>query len=349
MKILLCRFGAIGDSLILTPLLRYLKKQEHEIFLNTSENGMQVLAYNPNVDHYIPYKTKEVPDDKLQAYWNGLMKKFSLNRFINMCESIERAISFHPIDPVYNYTKEERYVRGNKNFYEYAFVHSNTEIPFGEDGNGFFRPELFFTEKEESAMSEYFSQFDGKFVILWGLSGSGLNKMYPYVDYIIGDLLRTYKDVRVITCGDETCQILEVEDHDERVIRKSGKWSIRESLLAAKFADLVVGSDTGIIHGAGCFDTPKIMLVGSNTIENITKHFANDFSIEADPLLVPCAPCHRQIYSNLQCPVDDVHWLPKCMTQGIPPKAVLERIEEVMQKFPKKERKSPRESIAGHA
>ena len=333
MRLLLIRYGAIGDSLVITPLIRYLKQQGHEVYMHTSETGLQVLAHNPNVAQYIPYKTKAVPDDKLQAHWEKLAKDNGCEKIINMCESIERAISFHPIDPPYNYTKEERHRLGNKNFYEYAFTHAWYEIP-DED----LKPELFFTEKEESQMSEYFAQFDGKFVILWGLSGSANNKMYPYTDYVIGDLLRSHKDVIVITCGDESCQILEVSE-DERVIRKSGKWAIRESLLACKYADLVIAPDTGIIHGSGCFDTPKIMLVGSNTIENITKHFVNDFSIEADPELVPCAPCHRQIYqSSTQCPLDDVHLLPKCMSLGINPRIVLERIELIKSKFPLKKR-----------
>src|SRR3990167_8873888 len=149
MRILIVRLGAIGDSIVIVPLLRFLKNKGHEIYLSTSETGLQVLAHNPYIDKFIPYKTKQVPDNKLHAYWDGLMKEFSCDKFINMCESIERAISFHPVDPPYNYTKEERHKLGIKNFYEYAFVHSNIEIPFEEGTNGFFRPELFFTEKKE--------------------------------------------------------------------------------------------------------------------------------------------------------------------------------------------------------
>ena len=342
------RLGAIGDSIVIVPLLRFLKNQDHEIYLSTSETGLQVLAHNPYIDKFIPYKTKEVPDDKLQAYWSDLMEKFKLDKFINMCESIERAISFHPVDPPYNYTKEERHKLGNKNFYEYAFTHASEQLGDSwEPGNAWgFRPELFFTEKEESSMSDFFAQFDGKFVILWGLSGSGNNKMYPYTDYVIGDLLRDHRDVIVITCGDESCQILEVFE-DERVIRKSGKWAIRESLLACKYADLVVAPDTGILHGAGCFETPKIGLIGSNTRENLTKHFVNDFSIESDSELVPCSPCHRMVYvASTQCPIDDQHLLPKCMSLGISPRTVLERCESVITRFGKKERRSRETAVA---
>src|SRR3990167_7279840 len=128
MKILMCRLGAIGDSIVIVPLLRFLKQQGHQVYLETSETGLQVLAHNPYVDKFIPYKTKSVPDDKLGAHWDKLMKDLECDKFINMCESIERAISFHPVDPPYNYTKEERHRLGNKNFYEYAFTHASEQL-----------------------------------------------------------------------------------------------------------------------------------------------------------------------------------------------------------------------------
>ena len=351
MRILLVRYGAWGDSIIITPLIRFLKSQGHEIFLHTSETGMKVLAGNPHIDKVIPYVSNSVPDDKLVAYWEKLAKDYRCDKIINMCESIERAISFHPIDPVYNYTKEERRKRGNKNFYEYAFEHAGFPL-FFDFGRGVqprgskvfwqhcdsktiqqLRPELFFTEMEEEKMQKFFAGLKDKIVILWGLSGSGLNKTYPYTDFVIGDVLRSYPNAVVITVGDELCQALEIME-DERVIRKSGRWSMREASLACKYADIVVAPDTGLLHAAGCFDTPKIGLIGSNTIENITKHFKNDFSLEANPDAVPCAPCFRLIYSaSTQCPIEESVHLPKCMAIGIDPKLVLERIDAIIQDF----------------
>jgi ADP-heptose:LPS heptosyltransferase len=138
--------------------------------------------------------------------------------------------------------------------------------------------------------------------------------------------------VKIVTVGDTLCQVLETLK-DKRVIRRSGVWTMRESSLATRFANLVVAPDTGLIHASGCFSTPKICLIGSNSIENITKHFENDYSITADENLVPCAPCHRLIYSaSQQCPIEEQTGLPKCMALGINPKRVFERISGIISK-----------------
>ena len=342
MKLLIVRLGAWGDMLIISPLIRFLHEQGHEIYLHTSEMGMNIMQHNPRIKKLLPYVSNSVPDHKLKAHWQKLAEENGCEKIINLCESIERALSFHPIDPMYSWPKEDRRLRGNKNFYEYTFEHAGYGKPHHDlvaYDHDFFIPEMHFTTKEEQEMASYFKQFrkpgEEKFVILWGLSGSGLNKSWPYVDFVIADVLRAHQDVVFITLGDDLCQALETGE-DARVIRKSGRWTVRQSSLACKYADLVVAPDTGLLHASGCFDTPKIGLIGSNTRENITKHFKNDFSVEANSDMVPCAPCFRLIYqASMQCPIEEQSYLPKCMALGIDPKIVLERIENAIERAAK--------------
>lgn len=338
MRILIIRYGAWGDCVIISPLLRYLKKQGHEIVLETSSTGMKVLQHNPNIDKFIEYEANSVPDEKLEEHWEALRKENECEKFINLCESIERSLSLRPTEPEYFYPKEERRALCDKNFYAHTFefaykqagepVFGNCEL---EDED--FLPELFFTEEEETNMRNFFAHDKRAFWILWGLSGSGNNKTYPYTDYVIKDLLQKFPNVKIVTVGDELCQMLEGLK-DPRVIRRCGRWSIRDSALACKYVNLVICPDTGLLHSAGCFETPKIGLIGSNTRNNLTRFFKNDFSIEADPEKVPCAPCFYLINaSSYQCPIDPVHLLPKCMSVGIDPKKVFERIGEVVNRF----------------
>lgn len=332
MRILVIRLGAWGDSIILTPFLRFLKSEGHEVYLHTSETGMTILKGNPNVDKFLPYVSNSVPDDKLQEHWEKLRKENGCEEIVNLCESIERAVSFHPIDPMYSWTKSERLAWGDKNFYEYMFTHAGRIPAEKQDEKSFYRPEMFFTEEEETKMRNFFNQDKKAFWIVWGLSGSGLNKSYPYSDFVIAEILQKHKDVKVVTVGDELCQILEALK-DKRVIRRSGIWSMREASLAARYANLVVAPDTGLLHAAGCFDTPKIGIIGSNTINQITKHFTNDYSIQADSSIVPCAPCLRLIYSaSQQCPIEENSGICKCMALGISPHKIVERIGEVIGK-----------------
>jgi len=327
------RLGAYGDMLIITPLLRYLKSQGHEIYLNTSKCGQEMMLHNPHVDKLLFYEANSVPDDQLQAYWEGMSKEHGCDKIINLCESLERAISLHPMDPYYNQTKQERRARCDKNFYEYAFDHAIGACPdlIHLMKNGIdMRPELFFSEQECEEMRSFIEEHAGSPLIIWGMSGSALNKAYPYSHYIMADLLRSHPKAKIVTVGSDLDSFLE-EGLPDGVIKKCGKWTMRQSMLVASQADLVVATDTGLLHGAGCFDVPKVGLIGSNTKNNITKHFLNDFSLEADPEVVPCAPCFRIIYgAALQCPTDDFTNIPYCMSKGLAPEKVYEQIVKAL-------------------
>lgn len=337
MRIMVIRYGAWGDMVIITPLLRFLHQAGHEVFLHTSEIGIKVLAHSPHVTKFLPYESKSVPDHELENHWRKIAAENQIDKTINLCESLERAISLHPLDPMYNWPKQERRELCDVNFYEQTFRHAAkqhptlfSEPPVSGSEDETLRPELFFTEEEVREMETYFKNLGNRRVVIWGLSGSSLNKSYPYTDYIIKEILNEFKDVLVITVGDELCQVLEVVK-DKRIIRKSGKWSMRQSALACKYASLVVAPDTGLLHSAGCFMTPKIGIIGSNTINNISKTFSCDHSIEADSSAVPCAPCFRIIYSaSTQCPTCPSTGLAICMTKGIHPQKVSDKIKEVL-------------------
>lgn len=328
-KCLIHRLGAFGDSIIITPVLRELKKQGYYIILNTSERGKHILKNNPNIDEYILEKTDSVPNDKLDEHWKKMRKRIKPDKVINFSESLEVDIVMHPASPRYNLSKKEREKYTLINYYEHTFKHAKIEIPETVYAKDFFKPEMFFTEEEEKKAQEILKK--DKFNIIWGLSGSGKNKCYPWFDYICNNILSKNKNVHIYFVGDEQCQILEYGwEKNPNVTCLSGKIKMRESIALTKYADLVVCPDTGLIHGAGCFDTPKICLLGHTTIENITKHFVNDYSIEADPELAECAPCARLIYEQSQCPLEPLSNAVWCMHHGISMDKVENKILEVI-------------------
>jgi ADP-heptose:LPS heptosyltransferase len=142
-------------------------------------------------------------------------------------------------------------------------------------------------------------------------------------------LLMRHKNLVVITVADELAQLFEVGLEHERVIHKSGKWSLRETAIACKYASLVISPETGVLHMAGCFDTPKLGFITHTTKECVTKYFKNDYSLEAK---VDCAPCFRLIddyYTDTQCPVDKISHAPWCAGFGFPPNDVIKQVEKV--------------------
>jgi len=334
MKILIVRIGAYGDAIITTPLVRYLVGQGHEIVYLGSEQSEEVLRHNPRISKFVYHERDSVANDKLGEYFEKVRIEQGCERTIDLCESIEVRLALAHDYPQWNWPKKERAAYADINYYEYAFTTACNQHPdiIGgmELSEDMFMPEMFFSEEEEEWASEERKKNIGKKVMMWGLSGSGRQKTYPYTPYVVSDLVKKHKNLKVILVGGGSCQLLEAGfPKNDRIVRRSGEYSFRQSALLSKYVDLVVSPDTGFLHAAGCWATPKLGLLTHTTIENITKHFQNDFSIESE---APCAPCFRLITNaEKQCPIETATKATLCMSKdGMRPERVLERIEEAL-------------------
>lgn len=316
-KALVVRYGAYGDMIIITPVIKKLKEEGYYVVLNTGKRGKEVFENNPNVDEYIMHD-EEMHIDHLSDHWDKLKEEVKPDKYINFSESIECNVAVHPFQPKYNLTKPERFALCNKNYYDV------TEAWAGLEGCQKL-PELYFTPSEIQEANKYINP--RKINILWQLSGSAKQKVYPWTDYVIGEVLKNHKDIHFITTGDERCQILEsVNDPD--ITNLSGRVSVRIAMCLTSLVQLVVSPDTGILHAAGCYPTPKIGLLGHTTRTNITKHFINDHSLEAE---CACAPCMRLIYDHdIQCPVEFITRAAWCMAEGIKPERLYDRIDSII-------------------
>lgn len=344
MRILVFRSGAYGDNLVITPVIRFLNLEGHELVVCTSGRGMEVFKNNPHIKELVRHD-ESTPVDKLSDRIDYLRRRYKCDKVYDFSESIEVALSQHPRSPNYKLPKQERIARFNRNFYEYAFEHAGLSFPFvwGHDviaplnlsveeriayrNSSRYKPRLYFDESELSSVQKYIKS--GQFNVLMGLSGSGTNKVWPWGQDFCLKLCDDFPDVHIITVGDEKCRLIEPE-REGRITNLSGKISMREAMALTKLVDLVIAPDTGIAHASGCWDTPKIILLGHNTKECITKHFKNDFSIEADPSLAPCSPCLYLIYDmKIQCPLHEITQSSLCMSSGISQEVVYEKFKMV--------------------
>lgn len=313
-KALIIRYGAYGDGLIITPAVRRLKELGYHTILYGSQRMKEIFENNPYLDEFIMHD-KNMPRENLPEHWEELQKTVGPeDKWVNFSESIECNVALHPINPGYNYTKKERFDLCNKNYYdateEWAKLEGCQKLP-----------ELYFTPFELEEAQKYLKK--EHINILWQLSGSGRQKVYPWTDYVIGELLKNFENIQIITTGDERCQLLESVE-DSQITNLSGRISTRIAMCLTQFVDLVISPDTGVLHASGCYATPKIGLLGHTTRTNITKYFKNDYSLEAQ---CACAPCFRLIYdSEIQCPRDFVTQAAWCMSEGISPERLYDRI-----------------------
>lgn len=320
---LVIRCGAYGDMVIVSPVFKALRAAGYDnIICHTGKRGLEVLKFNPFIDKFIEYEFEGKENPDAEKHWDDLREKIKPDYFRNFAESIEVSISLHPRSAVYNYPKEERKERGGRNFYdvtaEFAGLPEMQRIP-----------DLYFKKKEFKSALKYVKY--GKFNILWSLSGSGAQKVYPWTDYVMGEVIKNFPDAHFITVGDEKCQILEGMIDVKNITNLSGKTTFRETMALTGLCDLIISPDTGVLHASGYFNTPKIGLLGHTSIENITRTFVNDYTLEADPELAECSPCYRLIYKHkIQCPIERLTGAAWCMAVGQPQQRLYDQIMGVI-------------------
>jgi ADP-heptose:LPS heptosyltransferase len=328
-RVCVVRYGAIGDGIIISPVLRQLKKDGYHVTLNINPYCKEVFKHNPNIDNLLIQERDGVPNHDLKEYWEYWEAKY--DRYVQLSESLEGDLLVVENRPEFFTHQAYRHKRGNFNYYDYAMKRAG----YGPETYGQLG-EIFFTTAEDRRAQEWFKELgQDKFVVLWALNGSSHHKVYPLMENVILEWVKTHPETRFITTGDYSAKLLEFEH--PQVICKAGDWMLREALLATKYVDLVIGPETGTTNAAGCWPTPKIVLMSHSTRENMTKYFLNDFSLEPDATVAPCWPCHSLHYSRQSCPEGTVMDMetnveigkaPIC-TLAISPQRLLARMEEV--------------------
>jgi len=314
-KVLVIRLGAYGDAIFCTKLLKALKEDGYHVTMNCNEQTKKILLHDQNIDAWINHKTDSVPMEKLDEHWIEIGKGF--DKVVNLSGSIEQKLLKLEGTDEYKWSKEKRHEECNINYYDYTLELGGYGHIKGENG------QLYFTKAEHKWAKKEIAKCKGKFTIIWALSGSSFHKTYPYTEYVACEFLDKYLDSIMFTVGEPLCQVLEW-DHP-RTKCKSGKWTIRQSMLMTKYADLVIGTETGLLNAAACYDTPKIVMLSHSTHENLSKHWKNTFAIHAD---VDCYPCHQLHYTREACPLDKKTGAPIC-TARLDPIKVLRVMEEI--------------------
>lgn len=327
---LVIRYGALGDAIWATPVLKLLKKQGYYIVYNCSPYSAQVLRENPYIDEFLFQDKEAIPNKELGPYWEEISKGF--DKVINLSQSVEGALLKTEGSEAFNWSHKRRHRECNVNYFDRTL-----EIAGFPNKKGL-PPELYFSETEEYLAGIFRQHYKDKFLIEVSLSGSSFHKTYPWLPYVMNEVHSRHDDIVVVTVGDYLCKLLENWQH-KNTINKAGIWTVRQSMIMTKYVDLVLGTETGILNAAACYDTPKIVLLSHSSAENLTKYWRRCTSMHAKSC--NCYPCHRLIYTlNNTCPLETVRLpgaqgiaevkIPQCMTK-IAPECVYEAIEKYYQ------------------
>ena len=303
-----------------SSILPYFKDQGWFVTLNTTERGFGIIKNDPHIDEVFLQGNNQVANAELSSYWEKLSKHFT--KFVQLSESIEGKLLALPDRPQYRWSKKLRHQRMNKDYFKQMHDLSGAALPP--------RPKFYPTEMEKIQAKQVRDQA-GCFLIMWVLSGSSVHKAWPYVDNVVAALLLNYPGVWIVFVGEELCQLLEEPwKNEKRVIRKSGRWDIRNTLTLSQQVDMVIGPETGVLNCVAYEDIPKIILLSHSSAKNFGAKFVNTTTIK--PKGVSCYPCHKLHYRWRTCNRDEKTGAAMCQANIRPDRvyqAIVEKIEKI--------------------
>jgi FkbM family methyltransferase len=308
------RLGGIGDNLIAASTLRPLKKMGYMIEVITKEPQSCVFENSPFIDKLTIKSDRELPQDNpvhWQKYWWSRSCEFA--KFVNLSHSVEVLMARFQAETAFWWAPEFRRKMCGGSYLETA--HDVVGVPHE------FGP-LFFATPEEIEDITAFKQrhgLDKKPLIGWVVSGTRVDKLYPFGGLAIARLLSELDANVIMLSSPEDVRPIDAQHaeqilnhvkltnsstnglYEARQVNNAHNWPIRRMLTLSQMCDLVIGPDSGIMWAVAMEEVPKIVLHSHASVENITKHWNNTISLHADPKHVPCWPCHLLHDSSDTC------------------------------------------------
>lgn len=287
------RYGALGDMIIASSILPWLKAEGYHITLYCSPYGYDVVQHDPHIDAFYIQDKDQVPNQMLGDFMRHEERKYT--KFVNLNGSIETYLLPDQYHAEFHWPDSFRRSTMNKNYLE--VTHAIAEVPLPV------RPK-FYATAEERAWARAQRERIRAPVVLWSLSGSSVHKTWPHMDAVIARLM-LQTPAHVVMVGSGIDQLLQAGwESEPRVHLKAGVWSVRQAMAFTETVDVIVGSETGLLNAAGSSDVAKIVMLSHSTAENLTKHWKNTIAL-MPPSAVGCYPCHRLHHTFEYCHQDE--------------------------------------------
>jgi ADP-heptose:LPS heptosyltransferase len=297
------RCGGIGDNLVATSVLKLLVDQGFTVDVLTNDPFHVVFENNPYIDRLILLKREDLPpncDEAWQQWW--VRRSHEYDKFIHLSHSLETMLALVPAQTAFWWPSLARQQLCQWSYLERT--HDIAGVPHDFNPGPRFYP----TEDEwEKAVAT--KDRIGRTLIAWVISGSRIDKVYPQAPLAVARLIRE-TDATVVLFGASQVDFdmaKIIQDHVladvgslDRLVMAGGDSGlpgsippVRRSMSLLQICDMVIGPDTGLMWSVAMELMPKIVLLSHASAENITKHWCNTRSFEADRERVPCFPCHR--------------------------------------------------------
>jgi len=302
-RILVVRVGALGDTLMVTPLLRHLRARQPETELDFLCSGLAapLLELNPHVSKLFPLRGRNVP------WFLSLEKRRLVDRL--RARDYDLAILLESA-PRYGLLLERARLRRIRSFAETAFdpalhaIVNNLRVA-GIDG---VEPDdldmdLSLGPDDERAAVRLLEGLASPRIgvhIGWGPQGRKKNQARRLRGWSLANFVQLirriliYSEAGVVLTGSaedaRDAEILCRTMAGGRVRSIAGKTKVRELASVIKSLDLLISVDSGPCHMAAALGTPLVVLWGPGRLEQ-TRPVSSFTPIRVLRHAVPCAPC----------------------------------------------------------
>jgi ADP-heptose:LPS heptosyltransferase len=294
----IARYGAVGDAIVLTPLIRKLYEDGYDVTMNITPYCEAVFKNNPFVKNIVYQERNVIPNPDLGLYWDYWRPRY--DKYINLSESIEGSLlQVEWRGKFYSSQHDRRQIAGDVNYYDKTLLLGGYPFENGKVGELYVSPE----ETQEARRFLLSQGVDPwkEVMILWGLHGSSFHKTYPLTELAVEEFLARHPEVpiKVVLVGQDNIKDAQF-DHPQ-VVKLVGKTSIRQMLTLVQMAKIVVGPESALANAAACYPhIQKIVFMSHSTPHNLTLYWENCQS------LIPqckCHPCFQLHHSMDSCPL----------------------------------------------
>jgi len=311
-KILILRFSSIGDIILTTAVIEYLNRilPDAELHFITLSDYAAILEGNPNLKRVISVDRST----KLSSlrHLARRLSDFRYDLFLDLHNSLRtkylRWWLWTSPWVIYRKPRIDRFLLFYLHYNRFRedediTLHYNKLLDFSNHGDLKTKPTIYIHphEKERSFFILAKHGVYGNFIgVIPGAAWD--SKTWISSRYIqVLNTIYEEKKLKAVIFGSEGDSICDtIAEGVPHAINLKGKTDLRTSLTILSSADLVIGSDTGLVHGAEAVGTPVILINGPTSQETGAKTRA-DRSIEltAQPWCQPCSkngsrPCYRK-------------------------------------------------------
>ena len=310
-KILIIKFAAIGDAVLMVPAVRALKKKlpDAKIYFLCSGINYSIVKRNKYLDKIINiniYKFLINPFAFFRLIMLLRKQKFDLiidteqwsriNSIITSLSKANYSIGFK-LEKQYkhylysSYIEHSRYKHEIDNFL--SLLHPLGIYPGDDEKN----PEFFLSREEEEFAGKFIKEnnLEGKFIICFqpstGMSGYAREWKDENYAELGKRITGEYPDVRILLTGAkddfERCEKIK-NDIGKNTLNLAGKNTMGIDVAIVKKSNLMVCGNTGILHMSASVGTQTIGLHGPNNPLTWGAYDKNAVSILSD---IYCSPC----------------------------------------------------------